>query len=277
MFKHQRKIQRDRLRELSHYLRYRLFYEHLPESVYFYTFHKCASSLFGRYVLKNVNGLKQVNYAGRIYGGRWKPNKGLIFRDKGFIYGPIRLSADPEDRVGQLLVKPTTDASFVSDKVGVFLVRDPRDIMISAYYSLGFTHGYSRVEETRQRQVVKRKLIQQMTLDEYILSEADRQAVLFRKLYDLSAACKCSMILKYEDMIDNFDVFAAQLCQFIPLNEAVVQNIYQYTRPREVENTASRRRSGRVQDYKYKLEPSTIKAVSEKLADILTLFDYQIE
>ncbi len=116
-----------------------------------------------------------------------------------------------------------------------------------------------------------------MALDEYILSEADRQAVLFQKLYDLSTACKRSIILKYEDMIDNFDLFAAQLCQFIPLNEAVVQNIYQNTRPREVENTASHRRAGRVQDYKYKLEPSTIKAVSEKLADILTLFDYQIE
>ncbi|MGB1249185.1 MAG: sulfotransferase domain-containing protein [Candidatus Promineifilaceae bacterium] len=276
MFKRQRKIQRNRLQDLYHSLRYRLLYNRLPESVYFYTFHKCASSFFGRYVLNNANGLEKVGYAGRIYSGQWDLDKALIFRDRGFIYGPIRLSADPEDRVGQHLIKPTSGASFVRDKTAIFFVRDPRDIMISAYYSFGFTHLYSPVEETKQRQVVKREQIQQMTLDEYVLTEADRQVVLFQQLYDLSVACKRSAIFKYEDMIDKFDVFAEQLCQIVSIDDAVVQTIYRDTRPRQIENTADHRRSGRVQDYKHKLEPATIQAVNKKLAGILTLFDYEL-
>jgi hypothetical protein len=39
------------------------------ESVFFYTFHKCASSLFARFVLPNVRGLRHENYAARIFRG----------------------------------------------------------------------------------------------------------------------------------------------------------------------------------------------------------------
>ncbi len=40
------------------------------ESVYFYTFHKCASSLFSNYVLRNIKGLVHVDYAVQISSGK---------------------------------------------------------------------------------------------------------------------------------------------------------------------------------------------------------------
>src|SRR3954467_281701 len=41
----------------------------LPESVYFYTLHKCASGLFSDYVLKNARGLRLIDYADQFYNG----------------------------------------------------------------------------------------------------------------------------------------------------------------------------------------------------------------
>ena len=73
-----------------------------PESVYFYTFHKCASSLFSRYVLRNIEGLRHVDYAYQIYCG--KKIREVVFHEKGFVYGPIRLSARPVSTEYRILV-----------------------------------------------------------------------------------------------------------------------------------------------------------------------------
>ena len=69
------------------------------ESVFFYTFHKCASSLFSGYVLRNIEGLRNIDYASRLYQGR-EP-KSIKFEKYGYIYGPIRLSANPSSIVYQ--------------------------------------------------------------------------------------------------------------------------------------------------------------------------------
>ena len=76
------------------------------ESVYFYTFAKCASTLFSSYVLKNIEGLRHVDYANQIYHGR--DLKRVVFEEKGFIYGPIRIFYRPAAPVYKKLVKPAS-------------------------------------------------------------------------------------------------------------------------------------------------------------------------
>jgi hypothetical protein len=76
-------------------------------------------------------------------------------------------------------------------------------------------------------------------------------------------------------MINNFDVFSDQLCRYFAVEDAVLQAIYQRSRPKQTEDISSHRRSGRVQSFRTKLEDTTIKAVNTKLADTLTLFGYE--
>ena len=116
---------------LYHYV----FNKNNPKSVYFYTFHKCASTLFNGYVLKNAVGLYNMDYASQIYSGERSSEEKLNFNRNGFIYGPIRISAGVQGPVGEMLVKPTTQHDFVRDKIALFLIRDPRDILVSSYYS----------------------------------------------------------------------------------------------------------------------------------------------
>jgi len=73
------------------YIKYYYFGKYLPKSIYFYTLHKCASTLFSDFVLKNVNKLIHVDYASQIFTGKIQIGKQLSFKEKGFIYGPLRI------------------------------------------------------------------------------------------------------------------------------------------------------------------------------------------
>ena len=247
----------------------------LPESVYFYTFHKCASTLFTSYILKNINGLYNVDYSFEIYSGRRRPDKKLMFRKKGIIYGPIRLSDNKMKTVGKAILIPTTKHEFIQDKIAIFMIRDPRDILVSEYYSFGFSHGFSPVKEIKESQETKRENIHTKSLDEYVLESATKQAKHFESLYEISNVCERSIILKYEEMINDFEHFIEKLRKFIALEDNVVREIYQRSRPRENEDTSSHRRSGQVGNFRNKLKEGTVKDLNKSLAETLALFGYE--
>jgi hypothetical protein len=240
------------------------------ESVYFYTFHKCASTLFSRYVLKNIEGLRHVDYAGQMFRGK---SPSIVFQPKGCIYGPIRLSAR-QHAVYYSLVQPTSRPEFVRDKLAIFMIRDPRDILISAYYSFGYTHGFSPVEEIRKRQVDMRNELQSKTIDEYALERAVSIRDNFETVDRLSHACERSVVLRYEDMIDNWELFASDLTKYITIKPAVLRQIYDKSRPREKEVLSSHRRSGQVGDFRRKLKPETIRSLDATFAAVLERFRY---
>lgn len=247
----------------------------LSETIYFYTFHKCASTLFSGYILKNIKGLQHVDYASQIYSG-WKPvNEKLIFEDRRFVYGPIRLSADPASPVYKMLITPTSKNAFIRDKIALFFVRDPRDILVSAYYSLGYTHGLSPVKEIRVGQENCRNTVQTKSLDEYVLDLAGEQIRNFDTLYKLASACERSVILKYEDMVNNYESFIVLLTKYISIDKNVTREIYHRSRPKKTEDTLSHRRSGLVQGFRTKLKTRTIESLNSRLENTLDIFEYE--
>lgn len=245
-----------------------------PESIYFFTFHKCASSLFSDYVLKNIKGLRHIDYMHQIYHGKRNANKKLIFKKRGYIYGPVRLS-QPTDSDSKIIISSTTEPEFIRDKIGIFLVRDPRDIIVSSYYSFGYSHNLSRVKEIRERQIADRNLIQNKSLDEYALDSADVQAKYFEILGHIAMACERSVILKYEDMINDFELFISQLCRYVTLDKKVIKEIYQRTRPKQEEDQLSHRRSGKTGDFRTKLKKETIESLNKRLEKTLSSFGYE--
>jgi hypothetical protein len=243
------------------------------ESVYFYTFHKCASILFGSYILKNIDGLRHVNHASRIYSGR--SYKKLKLEAKGYAYGPIRLSADPMSPVYKKLVVPATQPEFMGDKIVIFFVRDLRDILVSAYYSFGYSHAFSPVEKIRQLQEATRSEIQAESLDEDALRSANKVRQNFETLSQLDSVCERSIVLKYEDMIGNFEHFIAQLSKYIALSQGVVQTIFERSRPKESEDISSHRRSGQPGGFRGKLQQETLDSLNRELENVLEKYQYE--
>ena len=242
-------------------------------SVFFYTFHKCASSLFSGYVLRNFDGLRLVNYAGQIYTGESVPQ--IVFDKTGYVYGPIRLSADPLSPVFTRLVEPASEAEFVKDKTAIFLLRDPRDILVSAYYSFGGSHGTSKVDEIREQQDAQKAIIQSMTIDQYAIHTTPAILANFETLIRLCESCQRSVILRYEDMINDWDKFVADLTRFVRIRPPALQQIYDRSRPRTQEDTTSHRRSGKTGGFRNKLTEQTIEWLNDRLGDVLDRFGYQ--
>ncbi|MGF1656665.1 MAG: sulfotransferase domain-containing protein [Verrucomicrobiales bacterium] len=239
--------------------------ERLPqekESVYFYTFHKCASSFFSSYVLKNIEGLKHVDYAMLLWDKPPTYNEPLEFKRHGTIYGPIRLSAGAEITV-KFLVEPSSNPEFVRDKSAIFFVRDPRAILVSRYYSFGFTHALNPNEEKRKAQLKRMEKIQTMTLDDYVLAHADKQVRDFAMMKGVAAGCKRKLVLKYEDMIDKFESFASDLRSFVEIRDEVIQHTYSSTRPRESVDNFSHHRSGHTQTFREELKPETLVLLNQ--------------
>jgi len=243
-----------------------------PESVYFYTFHRCGSCLFNGYVLKNVRGLRLMDYEDRFYNG--DPVECVRFEEKGFIYGPIRLSYRPVSPIYSRFVEPASRSDFIRDKTAIFLIRDPRDILVSSYYSFGYTHGFSTVKEIEKRQRQLRELIRRKTVDAYALEAANATLNHFHTVDRLAQACRRGIVLKYEDMIANWEKFSSGLTRYLDFDETVLHQICEQSRPLEREDLTSHRRSGRPGAYREKLSASTVEALNVIFAPVLTRFHY---
>lgn len=243
-----------------------------PESVYFYTFHKCASSLFGSYILKNVEGLKHVDYATEIYSGEHDGD--IVFDPSGFLYGPLRLSVDPASPVFHRLIAPASRADFVRDRQCLFLFRDPRDILVSAYYSFGFSHGFSPVAVIRAKEEQDRLRIQRLGIDRYAMDTCDFTLKYFQLALSLHAACPRASLLRYEDMIDDWPRFSAGLTRLLPLREDVLEEICRRSRPRTKDDPQAHHRSGKTGGYQSELKPETIEQLNSRLGPVLNALSY---
>lgn len=242
------------------------------ESVYFYTFHKCASTLFSGYVLKHIRGLQHIDYAKLIYRGK---TDNITFEINGFVYGPIRLSADPLSPVYKQLVAPASDTVFIKDKIAIFLIRDPRDILVSAYHSFGYTHGISPNNEIREVQDNRRREIQSMTIDEYSMKSTHNILDHYITVDKLSNACDRSVVLRYEDMINNWDTFAKGLTRHMNIGRSSLKHIYRESRPQEKEDNTSHRRSGMPGGFRYKLQNETLAYINSTFAEVLERYHYE--
>lgn len=244
-----------------------------PESVYFFTLHKCASSLFGDLVLKSFRGLDHVDYAGRIYSGEEIGD--LVFEHRGKVYGPIRLSTARNSPVYEKLVGPTTERRFLRDKVCLLLVRDPRDILVSTYFSFGFSHGESANATIRAQQAAVKKRIQNdESLDAFVLGSARAVVRQFDRVQRVSEFSPRSAVLRYEDLINDFDRFMDQLTALVPVEDDAVPVIFSRSRPRSAEDVQSHHRSGRTEGFREKLQPETIGKLNETFGPVLGRFGY---
>jgi hypothetical protein len=244
----------------------------IPESVYFYTLHKCASGLFSDYVLKNARGLRLIDYADQFYNG--VPSDHLAFEERGFVYGPLRLSTGPPSAMYSKVIEPVSKTEFVRYKRAIFVIRDPRDILVSAYYSFGYSHGLSAVKEIQEQQQRVRDFIRSRSIDDYVLEFAPPMLIYFQTVDRLAQACERGTVLKYEDMINNWKKFSCGLIKYFDLDRRTLRRAYKLSRPKEKEDQGSHRRSGKTGGYKEKLLPPTVDALNQLFAPVLARFGY---
>lgn len=228
--------------------------------------------MFSSYILRNIPGLRLVDYADQIWNGK-EPSE-LEFRETGHAYGPVRVSAHWASPEFLRLNHPLTRPGFLRERRALFFIRDPRDILVSAFYSFSLSHAKSPVAEISEFHRREKERLRDVTVDQYCLEQAECFREEFDLLLSLREECKDGLLLKYEDMIDRFDLFGPRIDSFLQLGPGILREIKDRSRPRKKEDPRAHRRSGKTAGFAEKLSDQTVDKLDEMFGDILERFEY---
>lgn len=247
-------------------------------SVLFFTVHKCASSLMAR-LLTAVNrehlGLTRVDAAGfaqlakdsqtsRDAYAYITANAGKLFHPHGYLYGPLRrfVEIDNLDRYRVSL-----------------MLRDPRDVLVSQYYSLAYSHPLPFHRAAREEFLARREAARATDVDTFVL----REVAWVRDVYETywnRLVCEQNVTpLRYEDMWRDFGCWLSRFLQELELDldseslERLERRLAPKPAPKE-ESIHRHRRKGTPGDHREKLRKETVTQLNELLKAPLARFRY---
>jgi Sulfotransferase domain len=241
-----------------------------PPSLFFFTFHKCASVFISRCALQRARGLTHIDHAARMFAGRSAaPTR---FAPRGHLYGPLRLSA--EDDVLDHLVMPALDAVRRDGVRACLMVRDPRDMLVSMFFhsrdgmALRPDLPGARKKEEERAEAVR------LDVDGYVLNTAPRFLQGCERAVQLVSDVPSIHVLRYEDMVDRWSLFEEQLQAAFDLSPRWLRTIAEESRPNDVEQPGSHKRSGATGDHRRKLLPETVAELTRRFEPVLRRFGY---
>lgn len=238
------------------------------QSILFFTVHKSASTFIKNAI---VNLVGANNIVSLQFSGYWNRNKQKIYYndydfmkkvlyEKGYFYGAFRAFY-----------------SFPNmDKFKIILVlRDPRDVLTSFYFSTLFNHPLSD-----KTVLDDRKKYASYSIDEYVLEIAPAMQKNYAA-YCTNLLHKDNVLfLKYEDMISKFDIWLYKLTGFLGLenieekaNEIINDTSFKV----EKEDPASFIRNVKAGDHLKKLKPETIDKLNKLFYNELQALNYTIQ
>ena len=162
------------------------------------------------------------------------------------------------------------------DEVRIVQLRDPRDILVSEYFSVGWIHAVENAELAERREQV-----QQLSIDEYVLEPPlGRMPPLENRLFPLATKLPAEhfILLKYETMIDDLESWiraATRPFGFHWQNRAVRRYLTRFSQQfRPHHESLTHKRKMKPGDYLEKLKPKTIAELNRKYRWFLEKFNY---
>lgn len=170
--------------------------------------------------------------------------------------------------------------------------RDPRDVLVSMYYSFGWTHT---APEGKEKEFAEfQQGVRNMTVDQFALESVDDQVQWLTYLISLlehpPTRQPFVLISTYQRMVENFSAWNRNVCQFLhigynqtmALEQLFIEDM-QRTRQRmikpldvttEYNSSYSHVRDGSSGQYNRKLKPETIDRLNSVLESLL--HDYEL-
>jgi hypothetical protein len=160
----------------------------------------------------------------------------------------------------------------------VLVVRDPRDILVSDYYSIAYSHAIPKGEK-KELYLSRREAALASSLDEHVLNNAEKLRAVFEK-YELHLfpACPGVHVARYEDMVEDFAGWLEALLRGCGLDipDAVRGRLiegHEARRPK-VEDINKHLRKGVPGEHREKLQRETIEKLNRLFAEPLSRFNY---
>lgn len=237
-------------------------------SVLFFTVHKCASMLMAR-MLATVNrqtlGLTHLNLAGYFWDGSATGGEPVFthlnrhaqryFLDQGILYAPLRHYVD--------IAHLERARAFV-------MLRDPRDVLVSGYFSARYSHRPPANPQRRQAFLDHRAKLETTSLDDYAMAFAPgvlERYEIYRRHFPRD------VLLTYEHMWHDFSSFIDRLAVIlgIELDDNLRRELTAMAGVGDdrQDNMLAHRRKGTPGDFREKLRRPTVDRLSDMFSDIL--------
>lgn len=236
------------------------------QSILFFSVHKSASTLIKNSIIRligsqNIIPLKLSGYLSKEKQEKYYNNPVFmnnVLRENGYFYGAFRA----------YYPFPNLDKFKI-----VLVLRDPRDVLTSFYFSTLFNHPLS------SQQVYKdRNKYANYTIDQYVLEIAPAMQKIYADYCKHLIERENVLFLKYEDMIEDFGPWLYSLTSFLELkNINVAEKIIKETTFKvDKENKHSFIRNVKAGDHINKLKPETIETLNNLFKHELETLKYSL-
>ena len=246
--------------------------ESVDYSVFIMTLHKAASSFVGAEIIPELARCQGFHFldvsakafkAGANYRDVVKGHMATL-ESPGYCFGPFR---------GPMVLN-MLDMS--SNRLLVHL-RDPRDCVVSAYFSFGYSHTIPPGKEEKERFMERRERIQAQSIDDYALEAIESVIKRIRAYLKHVDKSDRHLISRYEDMVLDFPRWVRNVSEFIgggDGTEAVDRLVRKVSFDTKKEDIFKHKRQVQPGDHRRKLEAKTIIQLNEICGDVLPRLGY---
>lgn len=252
----------------KNYLRGKLNIDNNHVSVVFFTLNKAGSNIAHQLIAAELTKKQLVNIdwegfwatspetrENRLFGPKADDQ---LFCEKGIYYGPLR----------HYVRLPNIERFNI-----IVMVRDPRDLLTSHYFSMTKSHPV-----LTKKYLEKRIKARQTTIDEHVLLYAND----FKKTYEDYIhhlhGKPFVLWLTYEEMVSNTLAWSAKLDLFLKTGGTFAAQVPELEKKgvfaAKKEESDQHVRKIQPGDHKQKLKASTIEALNHIFADVLTTLGY---
>lgn len=194
-----------------------------------------------------------------------------VFNQPGYCYGGFRhwpdfmSKADPKIHTRTLL-----------------MMRDPRDMLVSAYYSVKGSHYVPKAGPTRREVIEQRELASTQSIDDFVLQKASNYREILGKMLPLCRSTPNGpdrIVVRYEDVIFDKYRLAVGLDSLLGLGLSVsvlAASAKKFHALPEKENPDSHIRWVRPGNFRDKLLPETAQILTDWFAPTLEEFGYDL-
>jgi len=162
----------------------------------------------------------------------------------------------------------------------VLVVRDPRDVLVSRYFSIKVSHGVPPVKNPNRDEFLKRReQAQEESIDEFVFRTSQRLRDTYDEyMYGLLEDHPDVHIARYEDMATDVEEWLSNVLSYIEISppKSLVREIVEEARAvqEKDEDETEHVRKGKPGDHREKLSPRTIERLNDTFSDVLQKFEY---
>lgn len=245
------------------------FNQSKDQSIILFTIHKCASVYTHKLISSAIKNKSIIHIDFDSYFSETFPHKYRLFNDhkflnkvfcsRGYFYGPFRSFR----KVPNLQEYKT-----------ILILRDPRDVLTSQYFSFGFSHKLINPKMIKNRKEIGKK-----SIDKYVIEASSEYKRIFSEYMLLKQNNPNILFLKYENMISDFKPWLKQIFDFLEVstidNKTFDDLINKASFTVKKEDIHSHIRNIQSGDHLKKLKKETIEKINIILREELDFFDYK--